>query len=89
MPIDLSVPTAVKATRPGKTASPAEGSQRGSAGPAASQRSRVTERAIARFREINSDVGPRARIMFTERLALLLETGVSLHEALKGLRVFA
>lgn len=30
-------------------------------------------------------VGARERMLFTERLALLLETGVSLHEALQGL----
>lgn len=30
-------------------------------------------------------IGVRERMMFTERLALLLETGVSLHAALKGL----
>lgn len=34
-------------------------------------------------------IGVTDRMLFTERLALLLETGVSLHEALKGLRAQA
>ena len=57
-----------------------------SPGASAAPSARPAARASAWFHRLESRVGSRERMLFTERLALLLETGVSLHEALKGLR---
>ena len=52
----------------------------------AQQPSTLLERLELRLPRLSRSIGVGERMTFTEQLALLLETGVSLHEALRALR---
>ena len=73
MPLDFS--TTTSPPPPARSASP---TQTPTSTPARAPR----PSSLASF---GARIGVAERMLFTERLALLLETGVSLHEALKGL----